>query len=113
MQTLAAHAGERDRTPEHAPRNRTEAEDRRDRGEHDQPEARGCSLDHRVPDAVSLRSFGLDLLDEDDRVAGDHTHQRKDAGIGPLDRLIIQNPTWLNRIRASMEFSTQWVNRRV
>jgi hypothetical protein len=42
---------------------------------------------------VSLRSFGLDLLDEDDRVAGDHTHQRKDAGIGPLDRLIIQNPT--------------------
>jgi hypothetical protein len=32
MQTLAAHAGERHRTPEHAPRNRTEAEDRRDRG---------------------------------------------------------------------------------
>ena len=40
-----------------------------------------CSrrLDHRIPRLPALRPLGLDLVDQDHRVAGDHADQREDA----------------------------------
>ena len=36
-------------------------------------------LDHRVPDALPSRALGLDLVDQDHRVADDHADQRENA----------------------------------
>ncbi len=40
------------------------------------------AFDNRVPEVAALRALGLDLLDEDDRVARDHAHQGQNAENG-------------------------------
>ena len=44
--------------------------------------ARDAGLDHRIPDALAGVALGLDLIDQDHRVLGDHADQRQDAQDG-------------------------------
>jgi hypothetical protein len=74
-----AHDGEGHRPPEHRGRDWNEAKNGRDGGQHDRPEAGNRAFDHRIPQLSALRALGLDLLDENDRIARDHAHQRQNS----------------------------------
>src|SRR5262249_46148645 len=64
---------------EYRGRNRYHPEHRRYRRQHDRTETGHGGFDHRVPYRLAFRPLGLDLVDENDRVARDHAEQRQDA----------------------------------
>jgi hypothetical protein len=47
-----------------------------DIAQHDRAKPRRGGLDDRVPDCHAFRAHGLDLIDQDDAVARDHSEQR-------------------------------------
>jgi hypothetical protein len=70
------------RPPEDGRRDRDHPEDRGGGSEQDRAQPMLRRHDHRVPWVASVADFGLDLVDQNDRVANDHADQRNDAEYG-------------------------------
>src|ERR1700733_3595323 len=73
----ATHDSEGHRPPDRC--NRNKAQHRRNCGQHYRPETRDRALYDRIPQLTALRALGLDLLDENDRIARDHAHQSQNS----------------------------------
>lgn len=78
----SAHDGEGHRTPEYRGGDRYQAENSRDRRQHDRTEAGDAGVDHRIPRRLAFKSLGLNLFDKNDGVPGDHADQRQNPQYG-------------------------------
>ncbi len=75
----AAHDGDGERSPEHAPRQRNHPEDGSGRRQHDRARAPYRRVHDRPVAALPGRDVMVDLIDQDDRVAHDHAGKRDQA----------------------------------